>query len=133
MNAVRGIFMKSLVSYVKEVRSAYEKYTNDNGIDNLAEKVYESIQNIESLSGDEKAILDEFIADYGSQEKHLADVVYVNKGGEASTFKSLSRMRPIKLSKTDGRVYEARDNSFSFVLGNNKRKSIKVYQRKPIK
>ena len=123
--------MESLVKYAKKVRKVYEKYVKNNGIDDLAEKVYNSFQNIKDLSDDDKNILDEFISNYSSFGKHLADVVYLNE--EASTFRNLSKMRPIKLSKTDGRIYEARNNSFNFVLEKSYRKPVKVYQRKSFK
>lgn len=125
--------MESLVEYAKKVRNAYEEYIKENDLDNLAERVYNSIQSIKSLNKSDKNFLDKFIADYTSVVRHLADVMYVGEGGEIATFTSLIRMRPIKLSKTDGRIYEARGNSFDFILqSSNNRKSIKVFQKSKI-
>jgi len=120
--------MKSLVKYAKKAKEAYEEYVKNNGLDNLADRVYNSIQNIESLDEKEKSFLDRFIGDYSFSEVHLADVIYVGDG-EKSVFASLLRMKPIKLSQTNGRIYEARENSFDFVFQNNGRKPIKVFQK----
>ena len=120
--------MKSLVKYAKDAKVAYEGYIGVNGLDNLAKKVYNFIQNIESLNVSDRSFLDKFISDYIVPKRHLADVTYVGDS-EESIFASLLRIKPIKLGVPDGRIYEARGNSFDFVLNNNNREPIKVFQK----
>lgn len=119
--------MESLVEYAKKAKRACAKYIEDNGLDNLSNKVYAFIQNIECLDKSNRDFLDKFISDTFS-EKHLADVTYIGDGKE-SIFAALLRMKPIRLSQTDGRIYEARGDSFDFVLQSNSGRAIKVFQK----
>ncbi len=125
---VRGDSVKNIILFAKEAKMAYESYISTNGIDEVSDKIYDLIQNIESLNKEDNNCLNKFIADNTVNELHLADVTYIGALGEKSTFDSLNRMRPFKLSETDARVFEARENSFKFLQVNNT-KSIKVYQK----
>lgn len=121
--------MKNIVLYAKTAKKAYERYVSTNGINTVSNKIYELIQTIESLNKEDKKYLDRFIAENTAKELHLADVTFISDLGKKGTFESLYRMYPFKYSKTDGKVFEARDNTFKFIKRQGNKKSIKVYQK----
>ena len=121
--------MKNIVLYAKEAKKAYEKYASIHGIDAVSNRIYDLIQTIELLNEEDKKYLDKFIDENTVNKLHLADVTFINSAGKKGTLKTLYRIYPFKYSKTDGKVFEARENSFSFIKQQNNRKSIKVYQK----
>lgn len=120
--------METVISYAKEAAEAFKYYVSINGIDETSKKIYQYIQDINSLNEEEKNELDVFISDYTVDNEHVADIVYMTDNGREGLFKSLNRMKPFVSSKPSERFYEARGEALQIVK-NNDQKTVKVIKR----
>lgn len=117
--------MNVVIEYAKKASTAFKTYTKGETIDyDLCEKIYEYIQNIENLNKEEKDELDTFITNNTFHVVHLANI-YINQERKKTLKKQLIRMIPISMSKSDGKIYEARGN-FSSLENFNYKKPLKI-------
>ena len=120
--------METIIDYAKEAAEAFKYYVSINGIDETSKKIYQYIQDINSLSEDERSDLDLFISDYTVNVEHLADITYMSENGKDGLFNSLRRMKPFISTKPSQRFYEARGETLQ-IIKDNTQKTVKVIKR----
>ncbi|MBR3199030.1 MAG: hypothetical protein IKG27_03350 [Bacilli bacterium] len=117
--------MNNKINYIKSAKKAFETYVENPEYNyETCEKIYNFINNFDSLNDEEKKELENFITDNTYDTIYLANL-YTNPINKKNLKKQLIRMIPISLSKPTGNIFEANGD---FTLYTNR-----TIEKQPIK
>ncbi|MBR3362461.1 MAG: hypothetical protein IKG40_00880 [Bacilli bacterium] len=107
--------MKNILEFAKKAKEAYINYINGPYDPEECKRISDYINNIDNLTEEEENELTEFINANVINLEHVADI-QIPEDNKKTVKSRLDRMKPMKISKTQGRIYEAKGH-FEKLIG----------------